>query len=128
MDDEFDRNPAIARLQKRNLQSPAYRQSSKLEKKLAKRVGGRRTSGSGNKREKGDVRKKGLARLEHKATKNKSFSVTREMVDKISLAAMGSNEVPALIIEFLDEWGNQETELAVIPVADLMRLLNGDPS
>lgn len=122
-DDDLDRNPAIARMQRRARQPNSYWKSPKLEKKLAERVGGRRTSGSGNKREKGDVRKKGIARLEHKATQNKSFSVTREMLEKITLAGMGSNEVPAMIIEFLDVYGNSEGELAVIPVADLIRLL-----
>jgi hypothetical protein len=105
-------------------QSVAYRKSPSLEKKLAKRAGGYVTVGSGNKNEKGDVRKRGIARLEHKATQKKSFSITRDMLDKITNAAIGHDEVPAVIVEFLDDKGSTTYEVAVIPTQDLLDLLD----
>jgi hypothetical protein len=118
-------NPLLARLERDSVQSPAYHASKKLEKKLAKKVGGYRTAGSGNKHEKGDVRKRGLARLEHKATQAASFRVTKEMLHKIEMAAVGCDEIPALIVDFLDERGKSTgQEVAVIPMSYLMELLN----
>jgi Holliday junction resolvase len=64
---------------------------------------------------KGDVRKKRVLRLECKCTKNKSFSVTREMVEKIENAALGAGEVPAILIEFLGPDGKPLHEVAVVP-------------
>lgn len=119
-------NPILARLDKKNTQSKAYRASPNLEKKIAKKVGGRRTSGSGNQREKGDVRKNGVTRIEHKATQKKSFSVTREMVQKIELASMGCDEIPMVVVEFLDERGASNGEpLAVVRLQDILDLIDG---
>lgn len=118
-------NPTLSRLDRPiTKQSVAYRKSAGLEKKLAKRTGGYVTTGSGNKNEKGDVRKRGITRLEHKATQKKSFSITREMLDKITLAAMGHDEIPAVVVEFLDAKGNTLHEVAVIPTQSLLELLD----
>lgn len=118
-------NPILDRLEQKGKQSKAYHASSGLEKKLAKKVGGYRTSGSGNKLEKGDVRLRGVMRLEHKATQNKSFSVTREMLEKIELAARGCDEIPILVVEFLDERGaSTGIQVAITPLRDILDLID----
>jgi Holliday junction resolvase len=60
-------------------------------------------------------RQERVLRLECKCTKNKSFSVTREMVEKIENAALGAGEVPAILIEFLGPDGKPLHEVAVVP-------------
>ena len=95
---------------------PSYRRSKKQEKELASRGGGLVVPGSGSGMEKGDVKKfNGVFRIEAKTTKNKSFSVTREMVSKIEDAALSNGELPVIIIEFNDGRGNPEMEVAVVP-------------
>jgi Holliday junction resolvase len=81
---------------------------------LAKRVGGKTVRGSGSGNEKGDVRVHRVCRIEAKTTNKKSFSVTREMLDKIETAAVCYGELPALIVEFNDE-GRKVGEVAVVP-------------
>lgn len=118
-------NPILDRLARKNTQSKAYRASPKLEAKLAKRAKGYTTSGSGNKKEKGDVRVRGVTRMEHKATQNKSFSVTRAMLEKLELAGRGCDEIPIFVVDFLDERGRSNgQEIACIPMQDLMDLLD----
>jgi len=122
-----ERNPILRRLSHSLKQSKGFWQSPKKEKNLAKRVGGRTTSASGSKGEKGDVRKVGIARLEHKITERKSFSVTREMVEKIVNASIACEEIAAIVVEFIDGvTGKSEGELAIIPIDDLIRLLQDD--
>lgn len=82
---------------------------------MALRVGGKVTPGSGNGSIKGDVRVRGVVRIEAKTTKHKSFSVTLDMIAKIEEAALPSNEVPVLVVEFLDEHGRPIKEVAVVP-------------
>jgi Holliday junction resolvase len=102
----------------------AHRRSKKQERELAKRGGGRLVPGSGNKIEKGDVKKyNGVFRIEAKTTKNKSFSVTREMLDKIESVAMAHGELPVIIIEFIDDRGRPLKEVAVVPT-DVLDSLN----
>lgn len=102
----------------------SHYRAPKQERQLADRLGGRTVKGSGVGAEKGDVRIKGVLRIEAKCTRNKSFSVTREMVEKIENAALGSGEVPAIVIEFLDEKGNPVAELAVVPTYVLEMVAN----
>ena len=117
--------PILARLEREQKQSKAYRASAGLEKNLAKRTKGYRTAGSGNKKEKGDVRVRGIARIEHKATGNQSFRVTTEMLEKIELAARGCDEIPVMVIDFLDDRGRSfQKEIAVLPFKDLLDLIN----
>ena len=119
------RNPMLDRLAKKAKQPQSYWAAPKKEKKLAIRVGGRTTNASGAKNEKGDVRKVGIARLEHKTCQRKSFSVTREMIEKIVSASLACGEVAAIVVEFVNPVsGKSEGEVAVIPVDDLIRLLN----
>lgn len=101
----------------------SYRRSKKQEKELAGRLGGRVTVASGSKMEKGDVRVKGVLRLEAKTTKHRSFSVTLEMVEAIEDAAASSGEVPVILIEFNDSRGKKVKEVAVVPsyVLDLLK-------
>lgn len=101
----------------------SYRRSRKQEKELAIRLGGKRTAASGSKDEKGDVRVKGIARIEAKTTKHKSFSVTLDMIAQIEEAALSSNELPIIAIEFNDGRGKKLKEVAVVPiyVLDLLK-------
>lgn len=117
-------NPLMDILDRKSKQSTAYHKSAKLEKKLAEKVGGYRTAGSGNKKEKGDVRKMSVTRIEHKATQKKSFSVTREMLEKIELAGRGCDEIPILVVEFLDDRGVSVGQLACLPFHDLTDMID----
>ena len=95
--------------------TPSHRRSEKQEKELAKRSGGQRVPGSGSGYQKGDVRVKGVVRIEAKTTKNDSFRVTRTMVNKITEAGMLHNELPVILVEFIDECGRPEQEVLVMP-------------
>ncbi len=102
----------------------SYRRSRKQERELAGRLGGQLTAASGSKMEKGDVRIKGIMRIEAKTTKHRSFSVTLDMVHKIEEAAMsGGGEVPVIAIEFINDQGIPVAEVAVVPmyVLDLLK-------
>lgn len=118
-------NPILARLARDGKQSKAYRASPKLEKNLAKRTKGYRTAGSGNKLEKGDVRVKGVARIEHKGTQAASFRVTKDMLDKIELAGRGCDEIPVFVVDFLNSRGESTgREIACVPLKDLLDMIN----
>ena len=94
---------------------PSVQRSREQEDDLAFRVGGRKTIASGALDVKGDVRKKRVVRIEAKTTKNKSFSVTREMLRKIEEAAMGADELPAFVVEFNDN-GKAVASVAIVPI------------
>ena len=102
------------RLPKRlkSFQTASHARAPKQEKELAQRLGGRRVPGSGCGLQKGDVRVKGVVRVEAKTTARSSFSVTAELLDKIESAALGAGEIPAMVIEL--EGGKRE--VAVLPV------------
>ena len=104
--------------------SVAARRSPKQESDLAKRIGGRVVRGSGRGNEKGDVRVKGVLRIEAKTTSKGSFRVTKEMAEKIEMQAMSSGECPAIVVEFLGKDGKPEHELAVVPVWVLDAIVN----
>ena len=120
----------MLKLPKRMNVHPSMARSKRQEKELAYRVGGRTVIASGSLDVKGDVRKKRVLRIEAKTTGNKSFSVTREMVRKIEEAAMASDEMPALVVEFNDN-GKPVSSVAVVPVwclemmCDYMEKTNG---
>lgn len=94
---------------------PSHVRARKQEKETAVRLGARLTAASGAKDVKGDVRKRRVARVECKTTKNKSFPVTLELMHKIEEQALASEEAPVLLIEFNDGFGKRIGELAVIP-------------
>lgn len=118
------RNTFIKDIEAINHSTVSHKRSPKQEKVLAKRLGGKVTPGSGNKEIKGDVRVKGVLRVEAKTTQHKSFSITLAMCDKIETAAMMHNELPAIIVEFINGSGKPMKELAVIPVWALEELIN----
>lgn len=94
---------------------PSHVRSRKQERETAVRLGARLTAASGAKDVKGDVRKRRVARIECKTTKNKSFPVTLELLRKIEDQALASDEAPVLLVEFNDGFGRRLGELAVIP-------------
>lgn len=104
-----DKKPRKARL------NPSQVRAKKQERETAARLRGRLTPASGAKDEKGDVRVRGIVRVECKTTKHKSFSVTLDMAQKIEEAALSGAEIPVLLIEFNDNAGKSLGELAVIP-------------
>lgn len=105
----------MLKLPKRQQGHPSRLRSPQQEKEVAVRIGGQRTIASGALDTKGDVRKRGVCRIETKTTGKQSFSVTLEMVRKIEEAALPTNELPALVIEFLDGKGKPIAELCVVP-------------
>ncbi len=105
--------------------NPSYRRAKKQERQLATRLGGKTTIASGSKGEKGDVRVRGLLRVEAKTTKHRSFSVTLDMIHAIEMAALGAGEIPAIIVEFNDGEGRPIAEVAVIPTYVLDDLVAG---
>ena len=104
----------------------ALARSPKQEAEVASSFSGAVVKGSGCGTVKGDVRIEGVARIECKTTTRKSFSVTREMINKIEDAALMSGEAPALIVEFIDDHGTKEQEVAVVPVWLLQHLLDAE--
>jgi len=100
---------------KRKRTSEGYKHAPRQEKKLAGRVGGSVTPGSGNREVKGDVRVKSVIRLECKCTEAKSFTVTRAMVDAITEAAETSGELPVIQVEFLPIKGHPGGRLVICP-------------
>ncbi len=95
------------------------KRASKQEASLASAVGGKTQKGSGNQLSaKGDVRKKGIFRLECKSTTNKSFSMTREILDKISSECLRL-ERPGLDVLFLNPTTlREEDRWVAIPFSD----------
>ncbi|QSY98690.1 hypothetical protein J2J97_31970 (plasmid) [Rhizobium bangladeshense] len=101
----------------------AHNRAPFQEREIAKRVGGNVTKASGAQGEKGDARVRGVVRIEAKTTSNKSFSVTREIIEKIEAAALGAGEVPYLEIELLGQDGKPTHRVAVLPVWGIDMLL-----
>ena len=89
--------------------------SKKQEKEMSLRLRAQLTPRSGAGALKGDLRKKGICRIEAKTTKNKSFSVTLDMIRKIEEAALPYGEMPVIVIEFNDGNGHKIADIAVIP-------------
>lgn len=108
-------NPFLDRAERTKNLSNSHRRSKKQEKEIAGRIGGKITPASGSREVKGDVRLKGIVRVEAKTTRNKSFSVTLDMIQKIEDAAISAGEMPVLIVEFTDGYGRKVAEVAVCP-------------
>jgi Holliday junction resolvase len=96
--------------------TPAHSRSRKQEREVARRLGGKTTLASGALSEKGDVRLKGVVRIECKTTMAKSFSVTKEMIEKIEHAALSAGELPAVVVEFITPKGKPLSSVAVVPM------------
>jgi len=115
----------IAKRKKDRKCSASHVRSPKAERERAKLIGGEVVRGSGSgKWEKGDVRKRGVLRLEHKTTDKQSFSVTRKMVRKIEAAALSGDELPVIEIEFNDD-GKKVMSCCVVPtyVLEMIELI-----
>lgn len=121
-----ERNPFLRRQAREGKLTNSHRRAPKQEASLAVRVRGNQTAASGSREVKGDVRRKRLLRLEAKTTKNKSFSVTLEMLGKIEEAAASGAELPAIIIEFTDGFGRVLGEVAVVPTYVLDEICERD--
>lgn len=109
-------NPYLHRSADKEKQSVAYWRSFKQEEIVAKRLGAKKTRGSGSGKKKGDLYIDSVARIECKTTQRNSFSVTQDMLDKITNAAIGCDEIPAIVVEFIDGAGKRKNEVAVIPM------------
>jgi len=88
---------------------PSQNRAAKQESETAERIGGAVTHNSGaGAFEKGDIRIKGLVRVEAKTTKRASYSITRELIDKIEGHALQAGEIPAALIEVSNDDGARE--------------------
>ncbi len=97
---------------RQGVKAAAHRRSPTQEKEIAETFGGKLVKGSGSGFDKGDVRIKNKVLIEAKTTERKSFSVTREIVDKLENAACSQGEIPVLVVEFI---GKRKQTLCVIP-------------
>lgn len=118
------KNPFLEREERTKNLSHSHRRSKKQERTLAVRFDAKQTPASGSRDVKGDLRIKKVVRIEAKTTDKKSFSVTREMVDKIEEAAVGAAEMPVIVVEFNDN-GKPVKSVAILPVYSLETLLAG---
>lgn len=98
------------------------RQSRELEQVVADDLGGRAQPGSGGTRlagYKGDIRKIGQWRVEHKYTDSlQQFTIKLRDFVKIIGEALGANENPAMIIEFR----KARQALAIVPYTLFLEL------
>lgn len=78
------------------MRSEGQRESQKHEKRLAKKIGGKRTAASGAFwSRKGDVRSKELL-IEHKWTGKKQVTIKSEVLKKITREAILDSRIPVL--------------------------------
>jgi hypothetical protein len=93
--------------------------SQRQEREMAQLIGGRRQKGSGALvGDKGDVRLQGVLRGEMKLTSKRSFSLTREVLDKIRSECVG-RERPFVGLRFINpDTHATEDEWVVIPLED----------
>jgi Holliday junction resolvase len=62
-------------------------------------------------------------RIEAKTTSGKSFSVTREMIEKLESHSLQAGEVPAIVVEFLVK-GKPVAEVAIVPTYALAKIVD----
>jgi len=117
-------NPFLDRAERKRTQPKSFWRSKKQEKDLSKRLGARQISGSGSGRKKGDLFISGIVRIEAKTTLRGSFSITKEMIDKITHAGLASDELPVIVVEFINEQGKPTHEVALVSVTGLQGLLH----
>jgi len=108
---------------KKQRSDPAKTYSKKQEKNIAKKIGGFVTPGSGSGKIKGDVIKRGVVRVEAKSTAKKSFSITRDMINKIEEYSVPQGEIPCVVVDFIDRAGCVLDSVSVIPTQSLMTLI-----
>lgn len=110
-----EKNPYLRRQQRTANLTKSHKRAPKQEREIAALVRGRVTPRSGAGDQKGDVRLKGVARIECKTTKHKSFSVTLDMIEKLEMEAALAGELPVFVIEFCDEQGRKIKDMVVCP-------------
>lgn len=113
------------RADRTRVSDPSKRRAPKQERELAAKIGGKTTAASGSQSEKGDVRLKGVVRIEAKCTRRRSYGLSLDTFEKIENAATlcSQNEIPAMHIEFLSPEGQTLKALAVIRADDLEDLI-----
>lgn len=94
------------------------------EQRVATDYCGYTTTGSGNKDTKGDVRITRVMRIECKATTKKSFSITREMLDKLKYDCLGFDEIPCIQVDFISPRGEIIEQVAVTPINIIRTLID----
>lgn len=98
-----------------NIARANRRRSRRQESGLASDTGGTVQRGSGALPwARGDVRKTGEFRAECKFTRRKSFSVTREILDKIR-SECSFDEIPVLDVSFVNPEGRTDERYVVVP-------------
>ncbi len=112
----------MALVSKRMRLSPSHQRAKAQETETAKRLGGKQVKGSGSGYQKGDVRVRGIARIECKTTKHKSFSVTLADVEKIEAATFGACELPVIEVELDNQC--KRAKVVVLPAWALDVLLD----
>lgn len=103
------------------------RNSRKRELEVAADIGGRRQPGSGNQPfAKGDIRKKGEFRVEHKDCYGLEFKVhRRDLLDKIR-SECSRDEQPAVVVTFRDKHTHEQLEAwAMVPYEVWVEKMNG---
>jgi hypothetical protein len=97
--------------------------SLRQEHQTATRLGGSVIARSGAGTKKGDV-DHDLVRIEAKFTGNKSFSLTRGILDKNDEAALSAGKIPVITVQFLHpQTSVVEDEVAVVRFSDLEQLI-----
>ena len=119
LQDRVEKNPLQARAAKDRI-----KRSRKMEADLAARMGARAQPASGSSRLagfKGDVRKMGSWRVEHKFTDaTKSYHLHLADLAKIIGQAMDANEYPAMVIEFT----KAKESFAVVPLTLFLEMVD----
>jgi len=112
------------RRKSRIYKSASHANASKQESKQVKVLGGEAVRGSGCGFDKADTKIKDVLRLECKSTINKSFSVTKKILDKVNNACMGT-EIPAVHVELVNKDSGDVTDACyIIPVWAMEILIN----
>jgi hypothetical protein len=121
LQEEEPHNPLKVKENKRRI-----KRSRDMEANLAERMGGKAQPASGSSRLsgfKGDVRKMGSWRVEHKFTDaTKAWTLKLADLAKIISLAMDANEYPALVIEFT----KAHESFAIIPLTLFLEIANED--
>lgn len=121
LQEEEDNNPLKVKENRRRI-----KRSRQMESALADKMGGRAQPASGSSRLsgfKGDIRKMGEWRVEHKFTDaTKSWSLKLADLAKIISIAMDADEYPALVIEFT----KAHESFAIIPLTLFLEIVDED--
>lgn len=119
LQEEEDNNPLKTKEAKKRI-----KRSRQMEAALAERMGGRAQPASGSSRLtgfKGDVRKMGAWRVEHKFTDaTKGWTLKLSDLAKIISLAMDADEYPALVIEFT----KAHESFAIIPLTLFLEIVD----